>query len=308
MLISEAGRPDIERAIGHLAAAMTPGPGTDPIQAMRDGVDRYGDVEPRAPLLDVEVRPVDAGGVRAEWLLAASAHSARRFVYLHGGGWVAGGLYSHRAMCAHLARRSGCAVLSVDYRLAPEHPYPAGLDDSIAAIRWASRNGPEGPAAAKHLGLAGDSAGGNLAAAACIRLIDAGEAVPDRLALICAALDVAPPKTAAAGDGNVDAEGVAMMMSMYAPGVDSLEQAELSPLNASAETLGRFPPTLLQASGAEYLLDDAQRFMARLTAARRRVVLSIWPDLPHVWHAFTSLLPEAPAALEEVADFLGHRA
>ena len=307
MSISEAVRPDIARAIGHLAATMTPPPGADPIQAMRNGVDRYGDVEPRAPLLDVEVRPVDAGGVRAEWLLAADARPDHRLVYLHGGGWVAGGLYSHRGMCAHLARRSGCAVLSVDYRLAPEHPYPAGLDDSLAAIRWAARNGPDGAGAARHLVLAGDSAGGNLAAASCIRLIAADEPVPDRLALICAALDVAPPKSAAAGDGNVDAAGVAMMMSMYAPGVASLEQVELSPINAATETLRRFPPTLLQASGAEYLLDDAQRFMARLTESRRRAVLSIWPDLPHVWHAFTSLLPEAPAALDEVADFLGDR-
>lgn len=308
MSISEGGRPDIERAINHLAATMTPPPGADPIQAMRDGVDRYGDVGPRAPLLDVEVRPVDAHGVRAEWLLAANARPDHRLVYLHGGGWIAGGLYSHRGICAHLARRSGCAVLSVDYRLAPEHPYPAGLDDSLAMIRWAARNGPDGAESAKHLALVGDSAGGNLAAASCIRLIAADEPVPDRLALICAALDVAPPKSAVAGDGNVDAAGVAMMMSMYAPGVVSLEQAELSPLNASWEILRRFPPTLLQASGAEYLLDDAQRFTARLIASRRRAVLSIWPDLPHVWHAFTSLLPEAPAALDEVADFLRDRA
>lgn len=308
MSISEVRRPDIDRAIGHLSTAMTPPPGVDPIQAMRDGVDRYGDVEPRAPLLDVEIRAVDAGGVSAEWLLASDARPDQRLVYLHGGGWVAGGLYSHRAMCAHLARRSGCAVLSVEYRLAPEHPYPAGLDDSLAALRWAALNGPDGVGAASHLGLAGDSAGGNLAAAACVRLVGAGEAVPDRLALICAALDVAPPKSVAAGDVHVDAAGVAMMMSLYAPGAESLEQAELSPINASAETLENFPPTLLQASGAEYLLDDAQRFMSRLTASRRRAVLSIWPDLPHVWHAFTSLLPEAPAALDEVADFLAGRA
>lgn len=307
MSISDAVRPDIERAISHLAATMTPPPGADPIQAMRDGVDRYGDVEPRAPLPDVEVRPVDADGVRAEWLLALGARTDHRIVYLHGGGWVAGSLYSHRGICAHLARRSACAVLSVDYRLAPEHPYPAGLDDSLAAIRWAMRNGPEGPGGAQHLALAGDSAGGNLAAASCIRLIAADEPVPARLALICAVLDVAPPKSAAAGDGNVDAAGVAMMMALYAPGEESLEQAELSPLNAATETLHRFPPTLLQASGAEYLLADAQRFMARLTASRRRAVLSIWPDLPHVWHAFTSLLPEAPAALDEVTDFLANR-
>lgn len=300
----EVARPDIARAFAHLAATMAPSADADPIQAMRDGVDRYGDVEPRAPLLDVEVRPVDAGGARAEWLLAAGARPDHRIVYLHGGGWVAGGLYSHRAMCAHLARRSECAVLSVDYRLAPEHPYPAGLDDSLAAIRWAARNGPDGAGSVKHLALAGDSAGGNLAAASCIRLIAANEPVPDRLALICAALDVAPPRTASPGDGNVDAAGVAMMMSLYAPGADSLEHVELSPINAAPETLGRFPPTLLQASVAEYLLNDAQRFMVRLTASRRRAVLSVWPDLPHVWHAFTSLLPEAPAALDEVADFL----
>lgn len=305
MSLSETGRPDIARAIGHLAATMTPPPGADPIQAMRDGVDRYGDVEPRAPLLDVDVHPADVGGVRAEWLLAEDARPDHRLVYLHGGGWVAGGLYSHRSICAHLARRSRCAVLSVDYRLAPEHPFPAGLDDSLAAIRWAARNGPDGTGMGQHLALAGDSAGGNLAAAACVRLIAAGERLPDRLALVCAALDVAPPKSVAAGDGNVDAAGVAMMMSLYAPDAESLERVELSPINATTDTLRRFPPTLIQASGAEYLLGDAQRFMARLTEARGRAVLSIWPDLPHVWHAFTSLLPEAPAALDEVAGFLG---
>lgn len=304
MSISENPRADVALAAAHLAACMAPAPGADPIQAMRDGVDRYGDIEPRPPLDGVVITPAANPDIVAEWVIAPGADAASRLVYLHGGGWIAGGLYSHRPITAYLARRTGCAVLAVDYRLAPEHPFPAGLDDSVAAIDWAADNGPKGPGPAARLLLAGDSAGGNLAAAACLRLIAADARVPDRLALLSAVLDVSPGAADGEADAQVGADGIALMMTMYAPQVVALDAPDLSPARAPAAMLDRFPPTLLQASAHEYLLGDAQRFMTRLTAAGNRAVLSVWPDMPHVWHAFFSLLPEAPGALDEVAEFL----
>ncbi len=296
-------RPDIRRAFEHLAECMTPAPGANPIVALRAGVDRYGDAEPRGPIAGVTFQPTGIPGVAAEWVMAPESDPTRRLVYLHGGGWIAGSLHSHRLITAYLARRAGCAVLAVDYRLAPEYPFPAGLDDSTAAIRWASGNGPDGVDEAATLALAGDSAGGNLAAAACVRLIEQGSHVPDKLVLICASLDVAPQAGATGGNPNDFVSRLAMLMSLYAPN-SVRESAELSPINASPAILRHFPPTLLQASTTEHLLADAQNFMARMAAAGNRAILSVWPAMPHVWHAFLSLLPEASAALDEITDFL----
>ena len=200
---------------------MTPPPGADPIQAMRDGVDRYGDVEPRAPLTRRR-GPAGRRGRGPRGMAAgrgrASGPSARLPSWWRmGGGRPLQPSRHVRAPRPAIGLRRSVRGLPprarapLSRRARRQHRrHPLGLSQRAGRLR-ARRSISR---------LAGDSAGGNLAAAACIRLIDAGEAVPDRLALICAALDVAPPKTAAAGDGNVDAAGVAMMMSMYAPGVE----------------------------------------------------------------------------------------
>lgn len=166
-------RPDIERAFEHLAAGAQPGSSEDPIAAMRAFVDRYGDVEARGPLSAKEVLPTRIGDVPAEWIVPHQLRGADRIVLLHGGGWVAGGLESHRPMAAVLAELSGLAVLLVGYRLAPEHPFPAGLDDCRAAYAWAWNNGPSGPDPASQVFLVGDSAGGNLSRPSVSRLLRA---------------------------------------------------------------------------------------------------------------------------------------
>lgn len=301
-----ASRPDLARAFAHIAAGGEPGgPLSDPITTMRRFVDGYGDVDPRPPLAGVVVRPVQADGVPAEWVVPERVTDDARIVYLHGGGWVAGSLHSHRPVAAALAIMTGAAVLLVDYRLAPEHPFPAGLDDCAKALAWAARFGPGGPAPASRLHLAGDSAGGNLAAAVCQRAILGKARIPDRLVLLSPVLDgTANPERGEEAHIGADGAGLESVVSLYLRDGTPVEDPRVSPLNAPDEVLRGFPPCLLQASGSEYLLWDSQMFANRLTRADARVVLSLWPAMPHVWQAFLQLLPEARLALQEVADFL----
>lgn len=234
---------------------------------------------------------------------------AGRIVLLHGGGWVAGGLESHRPMAAALAEMSGLAVLLVGYRLAPEHPFPAGFDDCRAALAWAWKNGPSGAEAASQVFLVGDSAGGNLSAAVCVDAIASGAAMPNRLVLMSPALDgSANPARGQEAAANGDQASLEAMMSLYLKSRDQIDNPRVSPLLAAPGILARFPPTLIQASNTEFLVWDAGEFARLLIKGGVRVNLSIWPAMPHVWQAFLNLLPEAREALSEAANFLTARA
>ncbi|MEN8160954.1 MAG: alpha/beta hydrolase fold domain-containing protein, partial [Myxococcota bacterium] len=157
--------PELARVIEHLrglAADAAKASAAADIEGNRRMVDRYGDVDPSVRDFEAEVRKRSVGGVPCEWLLAPGADPDRRLLYIHGGGWTSGGLDSHRPLSARLSATSGCAVLAVDYRLAPEHAFPAGLEDCIASYGWLRANGPAGAEPARSVFVAGDSAGGNL--------------------------------------------------------------------------------------------------------------------------------------------------
>lgn len=301
-----SGRPDLERAFEHLRVegAMRPGTPAEMIAGLRAFVDRYGDLEPRQPTPGVTSRPVMAGSVPCEWVVPDDPVGQGRLVLIHGGGWVAGSFLSHRAVAGELALQSGWPVLMVGYRLSPEHAFPAALDDCAQALEWAWSHGPQGPEPAGVLALVGDSAGGNLAAASCVRALETGCRLPSRLALLSGVLDGRPGQgRAARGDTQISDEAIAGVLAMYLQGQAPEEHAWVSPMVASPETLGQFPPTLLQASLHEALYSDAERFHQRLREAGVRCVLSAWPGLPHGWHAFVRHLPEARQALSEVASF-----
>jgi acetyl esterase/lipase len=299
-------RVDIGRAFHHLASMSAEVASEDPIASMRRFVDRYGDVEPRPSLERVSIQAIGAEGVRGEWVVPQERRGEGRILHLHGGGWVAGGLESHRPMSAALALRTGLPVLLLDYRLAPEHPFPAGFHDCSSALEHAFDQGPEGPGPTGRVFIVGDSAGANLAAAVCQRQLATGGRAPRRLALMSPPLDGAcNPARGAAAEANGDQAALAAMMGVYLQDPGLLADPRVSPLNAPDEVLARFPPTLLQVSSGEFLLWDSKRFAERLQDNGARVVLSVWPGLPHVWQAFLSLLPEARMALDEVAAFLG---
>lgn len=313
---ASARRAELDQAFQHLIdlAATVPLPqDASPQEAwlaqLRTTVPAYGGAYSDIDLSGVTFTPVSADGVRAQWVTAEGVDATRRIVYFHGGAWAAGSPFdSHKTFSATLARQSRAAILMVDYRLSPEHRYPAGLDDCVKAYEWALVNGPTTQKAGQdpvaRISVGGDSAGGNLAAATCVRLATTGRRMPDRLALIAATLDqVSMWDRVGVDDLICTNESLSFSVHYYLPPGVSPADPEVSPAFAPAEVLAKFPPTLLQVSAIEALVFDSKRMADRLEKAGVRLKLSLWPALPHVWHAFLNLFPEAQEAIGEIADF-----
>ena len=297
-------RSELAEVFAHLRRE--PDGSMDPISAIRAKVEGYGMGCTGAGLEACRVVPVQIGAMAAEWLVPPDA-GERRVVYYHGGAWVAGSLNTHRAIAAELAALSGLAVLVPDYRLAPEHCFPAGLADCAKALAFATANGPDGARSCQRLALAGDSAGGNLAAVIALGLYPAGGTTPpDRLLLISPFLGVTPISGGFLGepdDPAVMGEGMDFVAQLYAPARHPGDPA-ISPILADDRMLAQLPPTLIQASAAETLRGQALLFAQRAWALGRPVRLSLWPDMPHGWPIFMGKLAEADAALAEAAAFL----
>lgn len=251
----------------------------------------------------VDFEPVDAGGVPAEWTRAEGAGKDRAVVYFHGGGYCIGSLASHRMHVANLSRSAGLTVLSVDYRLAPEHPHPAAVEDALAAYGFALESG----LAPERIALAGDSAGGGLTLAALLAIRERGLPMPGAGVGISPWTDLAfggeSIESRADLDPLVDVDGLRIMADAYLAGADPRSPL-VSPLHGE---LAGLPPLLLQVGSAEILLDDATRFADRARRAGVDVDLRIWEDMIHVWHAFAPILPEGQQAVDEIADFLAKR-
>jgi len=296
----------IEHLRGLAAETKRAGAAAD-IAANRRIVDGYGDVDPSVRKVDAGVRRIDVAGVPCEWLLAKGADPDRRLLYIHGGGWTAGGLESHRPLSARLSAATGCAVLAVDYRLAPEHPYPAGLDDCLATYGWLRAHGPNGAAPARSTFVAGDSAGGNLTLAVLLALKQRGLPLPNAAVPISPATDFLASgdsfRTRAERDPIINAgpEGIRMLSMIYLQGRAKPEDPLASPLYGDYRGL---PPLLFHVGDAEVLLDDSTRAAEKARAAGVDVTLEVFPDMPHVWHAFAPFLPEATDAIERIGAFV----
>jgi acetyl esterase/lipase len=304
-----ATRSDIERVVRHLHALFhlndTPADPASALKRIRDITDRYGDIQQFDPVSGVTNISTFVDGVAAEWIVPQGAATEDRVLYIHGGGWVAGSLNGVRNFASLFALKTNRAVLLIDYALAPENPFPAGLLDCCKALDWIAQIGPHGAQTAKKLCVMGDSAGGNLAAAVCLDAAETKRRIPDQVVLISPALDTTPNAYRVLCDDIVcDAAGMANAMSLYVQDGTPLTDSRISPLLASDAQLKQFPPALIQVSGAEFLYPDALHFTQRLAGLGRRVNLSVWPDMPHVWHAFVPVLPEAEQAIEEIASFL----
>lgn len=251
------------------------------------------------PPAGTTVTKVAANGVPAEWTVADGARDDAAIIYFHGGGYAMGSLNSHRGHCARLSRAARAHVLSVDYRLGPEHPHPAAVEDAVAAVRFVRKSG----FAPGRTAIAGDSAGGGLTLAALIALRDAGDPTPAAGLCISPWTDLAGTgdsiESKAAEDPMVRAADLALMADAYLAGRDP-KTPLASPLYAN---LAGLPPLLLQVGSAEILLDDAVRVAERARAAGVEVELRVWPDMFHVWHAFADILPEGQQAVEEMAAF-----
>ena len=249
---------------------------------------------------DITWEPVDAAGVPGEWVVPDDCVPGRAVVYFHGGGYATGTLDSARALFCHLARATRARLLAVDYRLAPEHPFPAAVDDAIAAYRFAMSAGctPEATA------FCGDSSGGGLTLATLVALRDLGEPLPRTAVCISPWTDLtlsgASLQANRDGDPMVSASTLGLMADAYLGDVDR-RSPTASPLFAD---LAGLPSLLLQVGSTELLLDDSTRFAERAEAAGVDVTLEIWEDVVHVWHAFADFLPEARDAIARIGTYV----
>jgi len=249
---------------------------------------------------DVKCEPVSAGGVPAEWIVPPGAADDRVILYLHGGGYVMGSINTHRAMVARIARASQAKALAIDYRMAPEHPFPAAVDDATAAYRWLLAQGYK----PGKIVISGDSAGGGLTLAMLIALRDAGTPLPAAGVPISAWADLegtgASIQTRAATDPMVDQPGLHRMAKLYA-GDHDLKNPLISPIHADYRGL---PPMLLQVGDAEILLDDSTRVSDKAKAAGVKVELEAWDQMFHVWHVFAKILPEGQQAIDRIGSYI----
>ena len=245
--------------------------------------------------------------VPCEWVCAPGADPNKRILYLHGGGYAAGSLDTHRALCGDISVASGASVLNVDYRLAPEYPAPAQFEDALLAYRWMLDNGPLGEDEASHAFVAGDSAGGGLGLAVLQGIRDAGVRAPDAAVLISPWTDMTGSGASMRSNADKDpmvGYGLLSWMAGMVVGEGDPKNPRVSPLFGDYKGL---PPMLIQVGENETLLDDSLRAADRAREAGVDVTLESWPDVIHVWHALGHGVPEASQGINRVGEYLRGR-
>lgn len=254
----------------------------------------------KAPPADIAIEQTMLGGVPTERLTAPDTDTSAAFLYIHGGGWVAGSPETHRALTWRLTKKIGIPVYAIDYRLAPEHLFPAGLDDCVTAYRTLLERG----IAASSIIVGGDSAGGNLTMALAMRLKAEGIALPAALVCLSPALDFTYSGASVTENAKADTFFIPEMMSTvkahYHPDTEA-KHPYLSPIFADASGL---PPTLFQVGAKEMLRDDSTRMAANMkTAGNNDVTLEVWPKVWHVWQIMADQLPEGEQAVTRIVAF-----
>ena len=294
----------MDRGIGAVRAhlAKLPPSASMSIDALRAQYDRAERVFPIPS--KVKVEHVLAPPVLGEWLVAPGARNDAAVLYLHGGGYVIGSPRSHRHLAAAIGGAAKARVLLSDYRLAPEHPFPAAVDDAVAAYRWLLDRMLIAP---ERVVIAGDSAGGGLTVATLLALRDelapmpaAGVCISPWVDLTCSGGSYA---TRAEVDPIVMRDGIDAMATAYLAGEDA-KTPLASPLFADLHGL---PPLLIHVGDDEVLLDDSVQLAERARKAGVDATLDVWPKMVHVWHWFFRMLDEGQAAIDRIGEFVRAR-
>jgi monoterpene epsilon-lactone hydrolase len=252
---------------------------------------------------DVTIETGAIGALPIEWTWASTSDPAKTLLYFHGGGYCSGSIASHRGMVVEAGRIAGARTLAVDYRLAPEHPFPAALEDARSAYGFLLDRGlrPE------NIAVGGDSAGGGLALALLTELRDSGAPLPACGWLVSPWVDLELTGASLSSKADVDPmiqkAYLEELTAAYLAGGDP-KNPLVSPLRADLKGL---PPLLVQVGSAETLLDDAVRIVERAGAADVAAILEIWPHMIHVWHLWASVLDEGQLALASAGAFIRAR-
>jgi acetyl esterase/lipase len=272
-----------------------------PLQIQRRVIDPPRPVT--KPMREVDMRPVDAGGVSAEWFSQPDSDPESVILYFHGGGYSTGSINSHRDFLARLCIASRMRVLAADYRLAPEHPFPAQLEDSHRVYLWLLETQGIHP---ERVVLGGESAGAGLTLSTLVSLRDAGLPLPAGGVLISGWFDLDSRSTSMQFNSHYDfvtRVGIRTMAKRFAPASEH-KNPLVSPVHADMAGL---PPLLIQVGAAETLLDDNLRVAEAARAAGVDVRLEVWPDMIHAWHVFAPMLEEGRRAICRIGDFVRDR-
>jgi monoterpene epsilon-lactone hydrolase len=270
---------------------------TDPLAARRSLQDRMTKL-PAAR--GVSYSREDIAGVDCEWLVPVGCEDAPVIYYLHGGAYVMGSPGTHRRLVSYIAREAGMRAILPDYRLAPEHRYPAQLEDSLSVWRALIKGGID----PRQIAIGGDSAGGNLSVATLLSLRDAGEQMPAACFLLSPWLDLAGDgeshRTRSKKDPWFDPHRMPAVAAHFC-GASDVRDPKISSVHADVSD---FPPTLIQVGDHEILLSDSTRLAENIRTAGGQVDLQIWPDMWHVFQYFIGQMPESKKAIDDIAHFL----
>ena len=297
------------KAVRELTLKISAGRRHHNLKAAREAFDTISDGRE----FQSQLFPVDAGGIPAEWVIAPGADSTRRVLYIHGGGFVVGSPKSHRTITSKFSEITGCAVLAIDYRLMPEHHHKDCIEDCRTSYRWILENGPDGPGKIRQLFIAGDSAGGNLTLSLIAWIRDNRLRAPEAVVALSPLTDIT--FSGASLRDNVDTD---IMLKPFMKALNKLPQFvkswyvfwtyKVRPSNPLASPLlgdlSNLPPTLVQASEAEMLLDDARRYVYKACASGSPTRLQTWTDMVHIWQIFDPQLPQAVEAWAEIDSYL----
>ena len=270
----------------------------EPIEVVRQRFKRMELLVPRPPL-GTKTRNFSLNGLPARTITVRKARPGTEVLFLHGGAYSVGSFRNYGHFTWRLGKAARARVLALDYRMAPEHPYPAALNDALAAYCWLLDQG----ARPDRILLAGDSAGGGLTLALLLKLRDEGVPLPAGAVALSPWTDLATTgaslHTKADTDPMLVASEIPHHAAMYLGGADPRDPYA-SPLYGDPRGL---PPTLIQAGGDEVLLDDGVRMAEKMQAAGCDVELQVWPRMPHVFQLLATVMPEARAAVAEIARF-----
>jgi len=286
--------PELQKLIETLRAR----PKITEVGERRAAIDAFAKAFP--PAADVTIEKITLGGVPADKSRTPGDDAGAAILYVHGGGYVIGSLDSHRHLVTEIGRAAGAPVYALDYRLAPEHRFPAPVDDTLAAYRQLLAQG----IAPGKITVAGDSAGGGLVVAALVAIRDAGLAQPALGWCISPWIDMeglgASMTFNAATDPTVQKDTILEMAGLYLNGADA-KNPLAAPLYADLKGIA---PLLIQVGSIETLLDDSIRLAGRAAAAGVPTRLDIWPEMPHIWHIFHPILTAGKQAIAQGGAFV----
>lgn len=248
----------------------------------------------------IKTEKINVGGMPAESLCTPDARDGQTILYLHGGGYSVGSCDSYRQLVSYIALAAKMRLILIEYRLAPEFPFPAALDDAITAYQWLIDSG----ALPKNIALAGDSAGGGLALATAVSLRDKKIALPRAIVCLSPWTDLGHTGESSITGSSRELILIPKMLKAYAAdyvGNNSLEDPRISPLYAD---LSGLPPLLIQVGSREILLSDSTNLAERARNAGVDVTLEVWDSMWHVWQAFIDYIPESKQAINGIGEFL----